>query len=1046
MSQISSSFTRHIGYTLAILVAVVASFVGYMHSEKISDAVDEQRLRSHQLAGEMRQSSDDLTRMARIYVATGQERFLQSHQQILDIRDGIRPRPERYDGIYWDLVTDSGVAPHPDGERKAPLLDLMREAGFTPQEFALLGQAKARSDDLARLEREAMRLRQVQGSDAEASHAQAVAMLYDAHYLAAKAAILQPIDLLYGLMTERTRLAVDQAERHALILRWVFIACGLTLVFMLYRTVRALWAVMGGSVDEVHAQITRLGQGDFSVPLQVPDALRGTVLARLAETQAKLKHMADEREQAQSDLQRSETRLKEAQRLALIGHWELSLVTNALVWSDETFRIFEVDPALFPASYDAFLAAIHPDDREQVQKSYDQSVQSKEPYRLTHRLKMKDGRIKYVHERCETFYDPNSGQPLRSIGTVQDVTASRTDKLALERANRDLRLLSDCNMALVHAEEESGLLAEICRLCVERGGYRLAWVGYAMHDEARTVRPMAQQGDSDSALQYLPMTWADVPRGRGPVGTSIRTGQPNVVEHIPSDPRMEVWRGEADRRGLRSCVALPLVCDATVLGALALYSHEEYCFDPDEVRLLGELASDLAYGITTLRTRAEHAQAKERLEFLAHFDPLTHLPNRLLLRDRFEHAALVAQSGKDQTALLYIDLDHFKQINDSLGYSAGDQVIVKVVERLRHCLPVSATVSRLSGDEFVVLLTGGCDVAGVAGVGHAIREALVEPIHLDGSMLNVSCSIGIGMYPGDGADFETLLKHAHAAVVSAKEAGRNTYRFFSPEMNAGMLEQIRLTGSLASALRNQEFLLHYQPQIDLRSGRIIGAEALVRWQHPTDGLLPPGKFIALAERSGHIVPLGEWVLREACRQGRIWQDRLPTPPVVAVNLSALQFKRGNVLELVTSALAASGLRPGLLELELTESILLQDVEATIGTLHGLKALGVKLSIDDFGTGYSSLSYLKQLAVDKLKIDQSFVRDMLISVDGASIVNAIIQLGHNLQLGVIAEGVETPEQRAFLVKAGCDEAQGYWFSRPVPVEQLDGLLDHGTPLG
>ncbi|WP_119964792.1 bifunctional diguanylate cyclase/phosphodiesterase [Simplicispira lacusdiani] len=1042
MSQTSSSFTRHIGYTLAVLMVMAVAFVVYVSAEKTIDVANRHRLQSHLLADEMRQSSDDLTRMARLYVVTGDERFTRNYQHILDIRDGLQARPERYDGSYWDMATATGSAPRPDSERKTPLLELMREAGFTPQEFDLLSQAKARSDGLTRLEREAMQLRQAQGSGAGASHAQALAMLHDANYLAAKASILQPVDLFYGLMTERTRREVEQAERRALFLRWVFVACGLALVFMLYRTARALRAVMGGSVDEVHARITRLGQGDFSIPPQAAGAQPGTVLARLAETQLKLKHMTDERQQAQWDLQRSETRLKEAQRLALIGHWELDLATNVLTWSDETFRIFEIDPAQFQASYDAFLEAIHPDDRELVRQGYARSIESKEPYHLTHRLKMRDGRIKYVHERGETFYDPDSARPLRSIGTVQDITASRMDKLALERANRDLRLLSDCNMALVHAEEEPGLLMEICRLCVERGGYRLAWVGYALHDEARTVRLMAQSGDHDGSVQHLPISWADVPRGRGPVGTAIRTGQPCVVEHIPTDPRMAFWREEADRRGLRSCVALPLVCDATVLGALALYSHEEYSFDPEEIRLLIELASDLAFGITTLRTRVEHAQAKEQLEFLAHFDPLTHLPNRLLLRDRFEHAALVAQSDQSRIALLYMDLDHFKQINDSLGYSQGDQVLVKVVERLRRCVPVTATVCRLSGDEFVVMLAGHQDAPAVAGVAHAIRDALVEPIPIEGGMLNVACSIGIGMHPEDGADFESLLKHAHAALVSAKEAGRNTYRFFSREMNTGMLEQIRLTGGLSSALRNQEFLLHYQPQIDLGSGRITGVEALLRWQHPTDGLVPPGTFIPLAERSGHIVPIGEWVLREACRQGRIWQDRLERPPVVAVNLSALQFKRGNVLDLVSTAIAASGLRPGLLELELTESILLQDVEATIRTLHGLKALGVKLSIDDFGTGYSSLSYLKQLAVDKLKIDQSFVRDMLLGSDGASIVNAVIQLGHNLQLTVIAEGVETDEQRHFLAQAGCDEAQGYWFSRPVPAAQIDALLGEG----
>ncbi|MDY0107479.1 MAG: EAL domain-containing protein, partial [Giesbergeria sp.] len=963
-AQSSTSFKRHIWYTLAVLMVLVGVFAAYIQSEKAVDAANELRLRSLKLADEMRRSSDDLTRLARLYVVTGDAQHQRNYETLLDVREGRTPRPETDGVLSLDMRADA--AQPVGGGQAIALLELMRRAGFTGPELALLTQAKTLSDALTRTEQEAMRLRQTQGSDAGASHARALSLVHDEAYIAARLDIMQPIDRFYRLVTERTNSAVEQAQRSARALRLLFIGVGLLLVVMLFRTSQALRATLGAGVDAVHAQITRLGQGDFTAPIDLQQGQQGTVMAHLAETQAKLQQITDERIGAQAQLQRSELRLREAQRLARLGHWELELVSNQLLWSDETFRIFEVEPVRPPA-YEVFLGIIHPEDRERVSKAFADSVRRREAYDITHRLLMPDGRIKHVHERGETHYS-ESGQPLRSIGTVQDVTEGWLAKLALERANRDLRLLSDCNMALVHAEEEPGLLAEICRLCVERAGYRLAWVGYAQRDEAHTVRVVAQAGDPEGYLQRLSISWADNPQGRGAVGTAIRTGQPCVIDHIPTDPRMLPWRDVARQRGLRSCVALPLICNASVLGALALYAAEEDSFDADELRLLMELATDLAYGIVTLRTRAEHLQAKEQLEFLAHFDPLTHLPNRLLLRDRFEHAVRVAQGDPSQVAMLYIDLDHFKQVNDSLGYAVGDQVIVKVVERLRQCLPVASTISRMSGDEFVVLLVGHDDAAGVVGVGNAIRDALVEPIQTDGSLLNVSCSIGIGLYPDDGADFETLLKHAHAAVVSAKEAGRNTYRFFSHAMNAGMLEQIRLTGGLTSALRNHEFLLHYQPQIHLASGRITGVEALVRWQHPTDGLVPPGTFIPLAERSGHIVPIGEWVLHEACRQGRVWQDRLPQPPVVAVNLSALQFKRGNVLELVSAALAASGLRPELLDLELTESILLQDVEATIRTLHGLKGLGVKLSIDDFGTGYSSLSYLKQLAVDKLKID------------------------------------------------------------------------------
>lgn len=745
-----------------------------------------------------------------------------------------------------------------------------------------------------------------------------------------------------------------------------------------------------------------------------------------------------ERQHTQSELQRSESRLKEAQRLSLLGNWELDLRKDELVWSDEIYRIFEIDRLEFRASYEQFIQAIHPEDRDMVNKAYQESVNSKQPYQTVHRILLRDDRIKYVQERGETFYD-ESGKALRSIGTVQDITASKMSELALQRANRNLRLLSDCNMALVHADDEQKLLHEICRLCVESGGYMMAWVGFPLQDEGRTVTPVATSGREQGYLNDIRISWAENEFGKGPTGTAIRTGRPSINQNVQKDPRMKPWRAAALQRGYQSSVSLPLIGDTRVLGALTLYAREADVFDAQEVKLLEELANDLAYGIVTLRSRVEHAAAKERLQFLAHFDALTHLPNRLLLHDRFEHAALTARSENRILALLYLDLDRFKQVNDSLGYAIGDQVIVMVVERLRACIPAAATISRITGDEFVVLLTGNLDIPMVAGLANAIWNALLEPVKVNEHSLNVSCSIGIGLYPSDGEEFDTLLKHAHAAVDSAKEAGRNTYRFFSREMNAGLADQIRLSGGLTDALRKQQFVLHYQPQIDIHTNRIIGAEALIRWQHPEDGLLGPDRFIGLAERSGHIVQIGEWVLNEACAQARRWLDQQESAPVVAVNLSALQFKRGNVLEMVTAALASSGLPARYLELELTESILVQDVVGTMKTLHDLKLMGVKLAIDDFGTGYSSLSYLKQLAVDKIKIDQSFVRDMLSDADSASLVRAIIQLGHNLQLTVIAEGVETSTQLELLEVAQCDEAQGYLFSRPVPADKLTELL-------
>lgn len=631
----------------------------------------------------------------------------------------------------------------------------------------------------------------------------------------------------------------------------------------------------------------------------------------------------------------------------------------------------------------------------------------------------------------------------RALAIARSMTSElRKSEAEQKKLNRALRLISDCNIALSRSESEHHLLSEICRLCVDNGGYLMAWVGYAEQDEAKTVRPVAQAGYESGYLETINISWGNNPQGLGPTGTAIRTGTPHIIQNILTNASMAPWRKAALERGYQSSVSLPLICDAKILGALNIYSCEAEAFDPAEVQLLEELVDDIAYCIVSLRTRAENAETREKLEFLTNFDPLTNLPNRLLLRDRFDHAVIVANNENITVNMLYIDLDHFKQINDSLGYAIGDQLLIEVANRLQHCIPATATMSRLSGDEFVILLTGKYDVPGIAEVGNTIREAFSTPFSINNDVINLSCSVGIGLYPLDGDDFDTLLKHAHTALNSAKEAGRNTYRFFTRDMNAGLVEQIRLTGGLSGAVRNNEFTLHYQPQIDIKSGKIIAAEALIRWLHPIDGLIAPGKFIGLAERSGHIIQIGEWVINEACRHARVWQDQYPVSPVVAVNLSALQFKHGDILKIVANALAVSGLRPELLELELTESILLQDVETTIKSLHGLKELGVKLSIDDFGTGYSSLSYLKRLSVDKLKIDQSFVRDMLNDTDGASIVKAIIQLGHTLQLIVIAEGVETAAQLAFLAESACDEAQGYLFSRPVPVEQFVQLIEQG----
>jgi diguanylate cyclase (GGDEF)-like protein/PAS domain S-box-containing protein len=432
---------------------------------------------------------------------------------------------------------------------------------------------------------------------------------------------------------------------------------------------------------------------------------------------------------------------------------------------------------------------------------------------------------------------------------------------------------------------------------------------------------------------------------------------------------------------------------------------------------------------------------QEQLEYQANYDNLTRLPNRNLLRERLQQAL---RRGVD-LAVIFIDLDGFKNVNDSLGHSVGDRLLGVVGDRLSRCKRrPSDTVARHGGDEFVIV-TEGVDKESIINWMERVRALVSEPVMLDGTELYVGCSMGASLFPQDGNDVETLMKKADLAMYRAKDMGRNTFQFFQPEMNASVGARLSLERRLRRALRDGEFLLHYQPQVDIGTGRIVGMEALVRWLDPEVGLVPPSAFIPVAEESGLIGPLSEWVLREACRQNKAWQDEGLPPARVSVNLSARQFQQRNIAKLVMSILEETGLEPRYLELELTESTIMRNAEEAIMMLNELHALGIGLAIDDFGTGYSSLSYLKRFPVDRLKIDRSFVSDIGDSSDDETITSAIIALARSLDLQVIAEGVETAAQLNFLKERECHEMQGYFFARPMPHDAIPHLLKrtHGS---
>lgn len=447
----------------------------------------------------------------------------------------------------------------------------------------------------------------------------------------------------------------------------------------------------------------------------------------------------------------------------------------------------------------------------------------------------------------------------------------------------------------------------------------------------------------------------------------------------------------------------------------------------------------------TVEDVTERRRYQARIEHQANYDSLTGLANRSLLNDRLSQAILDAERGQGSVAVVFIDLDQFKFINDSYGHQLGDELLKTMAERVKGCLRDSDTVARQGGDEFVLLLRNDSSNSELTRIVQRVQAAVSEQWNVGKREFHVTCSIGVAIYPQDGRSADLLLRNADSAMYKAKQSGRNQFQFFTAELNRQMVERLSVESRLRVALPRNQLLLHYQPRVNLRNGRIVGAEALLRWRAPKGGLYPPSRFIPVAEDTGMIVPIGRWVLRTACEQARSWQIQGLPPMVVSVNVSPRQFRDTDMVETVAEALEKSGLPARFLQLELTESMVMDDAERFVTMLGNLKDLGVQLAVDDFGTGYSSLSYLKRFPVDHLKIDRSFVKDLGPDSDDGAIVQAIIALGHKLGLRVVAEGVETPEQQEYLRRSRCDEMQGFLFCKPVGATDFAAMLSRHTGL-
>ncbi|MFA5171543.1 MAG: EAL domain-containing protein [Sulfuriferula sp.] len=623
------------------------------------------------------------------------------------------------------------------------------------------------------------------------------------------------------------------------------------------------------------------------------------------------------------------------------------------------------------------------------------------------------------------------------LSIARDITLRKAQEAKIARLNRIYAVLSGINTTIVRVHEEDELFREACRIAVDHGRFVFAWIG-KFDAASEQVTPVAQAGRDEGYLAQINLTARNDASGScALLAQALTETRPVICNDIAADGRMGEWQAEALKRDYHSVVVLPLVLEGKSAGVFVLYAPEPGVFDDEEMRLLIEMAGDISFAMNNL-------VKEEKLNYLAYYDVITGLPNRALFYDRLDQHLRDAQ--RDETiAVLAIDLERFRGINETFGRHAGDELLKQVAERLISTGVGVDHLARISGDCFAMALTDlkeGADM--VRFFENQVTAALNRPFQLEGQELRISVRAGIAIFPDDGKDADTLFRNAEAALKKTKLLG-DRYLFYTPALNARVAETLMLENKLRRALEQDQLVLHYQPKVDLKTNQIVGVEALMRWNDPDGGLVPPAKFIPLLEETGMIVEVGAWALTRAMTDFRDLQSKHLSPPRIAVNVSQIQLQRSDFVSTIARVLSELGDVSGGLEIEITESLIMQDIEANIMKLNAIREMGVEIAIDDFGTGYSSLSYIAKLPVNLLKIDRAFIINMTTSADDLSIVSAIISLAHSLNLRVVAEGVETHEQASLLRLLKCDEIQGFLFSPGVPVAQLEEFLRNNKTL-
>ena len=692
-------------------------------------------------------------------------------------------------------------------------------------------------------------------------------------------------------------------------------------------------------------------------------------------------------------------------------------------------------------------------DREDTLAEIDAAKRLLADFVIIYRMRHKDGEtIRWFEDRGSWEVDP-SGQIVALHGMMVDVTERKLREAQLARTTRALDILHHQDTLLTRATSEAELIQGVCDNIIDKKVYQFAWIGLLDTESATQLHVAAYAGTDTRLTDLIGNTTIDASNCACPPSRAIRNKRVEIVQDLGAHPCSDEWVWKALEHEYASLISLPLISEGDVaLGSLNIYSRNTNVFDSAEQRLLEELASNLSFGITALRTQALHTQAREQLAHQAFHDPLTGLPNRAMFMQSLQMAIAHAKRSGEMLAVLFIDLDEFKLVNDTLGHPAGDELLRQVGRRISAGIRGDDVVVRQGGDEFIVLMTGinaqpgntdkTLDPDGQLLVpgrqAQRLIDLLSQPFVIEGQKTYIGASIGIASFPYDADDVDTLLRYADSAMYRAKELGRGNYEFYSAELTERQQKHMSLANRLHQALDKDEFVLYYQPLINLTTGTLAGVEALIRWQDKEGQLIPPGDFLPVAEDTGLIIPIGDWVLKEACWQIKAWQTQGLKLPI-AINLSARQLWSADIAGTILNAIAETGISSDSLEVEITEPAMSRDPQHLESAFIRLHEGGIKIALDDFGTGYSSLSRLKHLPIHTLKIDKSFVDGIPGNEDDTAIVHATMQMAHSLGLRSLAEGIETKAQWQWLRKWGCQFGQGYFFSRPVAADEITAML-------